>query len=729
MINAKKLLAAGILLGAASPAFAQGENIAVLGAVVDPLCGAATTDALWCTGEFDTITYVDVGTGNPTPTGAELTAAGYQAVLLFVEQGVTFDDPIALGDALHDYVQSGGGVVIANNAFTVGNELQGRFVTQGMLPVSVGNFQAPGGNMTIDALPGYQWLSGPITGHQAMYGVNVFEAGDSIRSQGSTAEGQSITVAEWEDGEAAVTVLEPPNPAYGRVVALNMFPVPNNCLSGGWNDDGDGDRLLSQTLLWSMRYVKPPVTVYNVDFYQDLNCNYLDIADDFLIDNSPDDCQDFIDPATGLPYDNNDYYFDYFSHICEYNILDLNLDADGDLLGGGTIQIFEDGEPFPAGVIQLTCDNCPNDFNPDQADQDIDPMTGLPDGIGDLCDNCPLVANSMQINQDGDCHGDSCDNCFDVPNTDQSDIDGDGVGDACDNCPELVNPDQEDCDMDGVGDLCDNCVIYTVCESPPDIDPRSPNPDQYNEDLDPFGDTCDNCPEVYQDNQADNDDDGFGNACDTCPDVPTNDLSDIDDDGFGDQCDNCPNVVNFDQNDADLDDHGDACDICPTFSNKLQEDSELDIDEEPIPDGVGDVCDNCIDVSNPTQIDSDEDGFGDECDNCPLKANDQDDYDHDGFGDECDFCIFTASEEGQGNFDSDGDGLGDVCDNCPFAPNPDQVDLDEDGFGDPCDVLKIRGGGAISRTPEGTIQCSSTGTPAGMLWLLGLGALLARRRR
>ncbi len=729
----------------AGPAFAQGQSVAVIGAVVDPLCADATTDAMWCTGEFSTIDYIDVSAGNQTPTGAELAAGGYGAILVMVEQGVAFDDPIALGDSLYDYVQNGGGVVVANNAFTLGSQLDGRFVTQGLLPVTMGNFQAPLGNLTINTLPDHQWLPGPIDGHQAAYGVNIFEAGDSIRSQGSIAAEQALTVAEWEDGEAAITVLEPPNPAFGRVVALNMFPVPNNCLSGGWNEEGDGDRLMSQTLLWAMRYVKPPATAYNTDFYQDLNCNSIDVADDFIIDVSDDECQNNVDPATGLPYDNNDYYFDYYSHTCEHNILVLNLDPDvspvsgitdhGDLLGGGTIQIFEDGEPFPAASIQLTCDNCPADYNPNQADQDIDPETGEPDGIGDLCDNCPLIPNPQQFNFDSDCHGNDCDNCVYTPNTDQSDVDGDGIGDACDNCVEVVNPDQADCDLDGVGDICDNCVLLVdpfICEDPQSIDPRSPNPDQYNADLDEWGDTCDNCIDVYQENQNDNDDDTFGNACDTCPNKATLDLSDVDDDGFGDQCDNCPTVVNFDQNDADLDDWGDACDSCPTFSNKDQADADED--------GVGDVCDNCQAIPNSSQVNSDQAGeeamndeemlLGDDCDNCPLIANDQKDYDHDGYGDFCDFCWDVASEEGQGNFDSDGDGLGDVCDNCPFAPNPDQLDSDLDGFGDPCDVLKIRGGGAIVRTPEGGISCSSTPlAPVGMLWLVGLGAALVRRRR
>ncbi len=55
---------------------------------------------------------------------------------------------------------------------------------------------------------------------------------------------------------------------------------------------------------------------------------------------------------------------------------------------------------------------------------------------------------------DGDGVPDPDDNCPNVFNPDQADVDGDGRGDVCDNCRFLANADQSDADQDGIGDAC-----------------------------------------------------------------------------------------------------------------------------------------------------------------------------------------------------------------------------------------------------------------------------------
>ena len=105
---------------------------------------------------------------------------------------------------------------------------------------------------------------------------------------------------------------------------------------------------------------------------------------------------------------------------------DLNYQADPFEIGMGTplsvkTQLFTIGGTPPQDSdndgVPDSEDNCPNDYNPDQADSDGD-------GVGDACDT-------------------------------GYDSDGDGVPDDEDNCPNTYNPDQADSDGDGIGDACD----------------------------------------------------------------------------------------------------------------------------------------------------------------------------------------------------------------------------------------------------------------------------------
>lgn len=123
------------------------------------------------------------------------------------------------------------------------------------------------------------------------------------------------------------------------------------------------------------------------------------------------------------------------------------------------------------------------------------------DGFGYSCDNCPEDYNPNQFDSDADDYGDVCDNCPDDWNPDQTDTDGDGIGAICDNCPQEYNPAQLDSDIDNYGDACDNC-------------PHDWNPDQADADSDRIGDICDNCPNVANPDQEDTDGNGIGDACD-----------------------------------------------------------------------------------------------------------------------------------------------------------------------------------------------------------------------
>ncbi len=88
----------------------------------------------------------------------------------------------------------------------------------------------------------------------------------------------------------------------------------------------------------------------------------------------------------------------------------------------------------------------------------------------DYDSSCPVAAGGDDTDIDG--HADPCDNCPDDFNPDQVDSDQDGVGDACDGCPNTPSGEHADINgcacsqLDDDGDGIDNCL--DACpETPP----------------------------------------------------------------------------------------------------------------------------------------------------------------------------------------------------------------------------------------------------------------------
>jgi hypothetical protein len=705
----------------------QGYQVALLGRARTPAHHDDVRDAIMCAGRGLGLPGAnreafEVGRVDVFDLAVELPAlddlADYDVLFVYTDD-VGFPDPVATGDLVASWLEAGRGAVVAGGALASGTGLDGRFLLQRMSPFEApGPWEQPGGNLGFYVPdPADRWVTGPTVGHLGVYGVAVFDGGTgSFRVGNLTARGEARVVASWGSPlmvppNPLLATLEPPRPRYGRVAALNLFPPSSQVEAGSWDAATDGGKLLGNAILWVAGFERQ-INCENTDLAQDLNCNGIDAADESTIDNSSATCQSGpIDPATGLPTDNNDWYWDYRRFECDFPV--EGYDPDRDLLGFGTIDVFPPGGQIPFETANLQCDNCQDVFNPNQYDWDCDaPITGQPDNLGDLCDLCPYVdGDAAQSNLDGDCFGDLCDNCALRPNPDQYDGDGDGDGDACDNCPTVPNPSEDgpgtetqlDQDGDFVGDVCDLC-------------PEVANPDQSDRDADGFGDACDNCPDAFNPDQTDDDLDQVGNLCDNCPDLESQDTTDRDGDGIGDACDACPLVRNVDQFDADRDDAGDACDNCPAFGNPDQSDAD--------DDRVGDVCDNCPTVPNADQRDADVDGIGDACDVCPTRQNErQEDVDGDGVGDLCDLCPLLPNPD---NLDTDGDGVGDACDNCPERVNKDQANADGDALGDACDTLGLRGGGELRPVREG---CDTGGARPGLGWAAAALIAASIRRR
>lgn len=157
-----------------------------------------------------------------TPTRYDL--LDYDAVLVVTEH--SFANPVAMGDVLADYLDSGGKVVQTVPTFYARDEgnwnIQGRFLTEGYSP-----FVGVDDNILSANLGAFEQE------HPIMRGVK--EARDSLRQQVDLAPGAHL-VASWEDDEFVAIK--------GTVVALNTF------IANGSVWEGDIDLIIHNSLIW-----------------------------------------------------------------------------------------------------------------------------------------------------------------------------------------------------------------------------------------------------------------------------------------------------------------------------------------------------------------------------------------------------------------------------------------------------------------------------------------------
>jgi cysteine-rich repeat protein len=164
---------------------------------------------------------------------------GYDAVLTWGNQ--VYEDSVVTGDALADYSDAGGGVVVCAYAThdSFANGLKGRFVDEGYLPTTQGEFEADAQLAMVVVDPT----------HRVLDGVTSFDGGyDSGRAVGVEATEAAHVVATWSDEELLVVTKVPA----ARTVVVNAFPVSSDAWPAGWDAQTDGARLLANALWWSM---------------------------------------------------------------------------------------------------------------------------------------------------------------------------------------------------------------------------------------------------------------------------------------------------------------------------------------------------------------------------------------------------------------------------------------------------------------------------------------------
>jgi len=201
---------------------------------------ADVVEKLESTGQFSRVDTINAGTS--TPLLSELTT--YDGVLIYTgDNGSFIADTTALGDVLADYVDNGGGLVVAYAAVMYNSgwpeiALGGRYVSDQyyMIP-------------RVDFTLGSQ-VSGAVLDsmHPIMAGFTSFHGGSPAAWADTTLVVSGATVIlEWADGKPLVVTGE-----IGGVrrVDLNFYPPSSDTDSRYWDTTTDGDLLMANSLTW-----------------------------------------------------------------------------------------------------------------------------------------------------------------------------------------------------------------------------------------------------------------------------------------------------------------------------------------------------------------------------------------------------------------------------------------------------------------------------------------------
>lgn len=224
--------AAVVLLFLSTAVVAQAQtNVAVMGATNSAWLDEVAAK-LEATGRFTTVDVYDLTA--VTPTLAEMQA--YCGILAFTDN--TPVDPVAFGDNLADYVDSGGGVVVAVFA-TASIPIVGRFQTDNYYAIQPTD-QQDGGLETMGTIY--------VPTHPVLAGVTSFSGGtSSYRPSGDSLHPAAIRIADWTGPETPPLIAERTIGTATRI-DLGFYPPSDDSRADFWDAATDGDLIMANAL-------------------------------------------------------------------------------------------------------------------------------------------------------------------------------------------------------------------------------------------------------------------------------------------------------------------------------------------------------------------------------------------------------------------------------------------------------------------------------------------------
>ncbi len=186
---------------------------------------------------------VIIDAAQSTPTASELSA--FDAVLVWADNG--FDDPVALGNHLADYVDQGGGVVVAAVSFDEPSPfdpdtVEGRFFDQDYYVIQPGVDNTDEGRRILGMIQD--------ANHPILTGVASIDGGPkSFHSPTNTLTSGSTPIAFWDNGDILVAT-KTINQA--RRADINLFPPSGRLDTDLWpfRPNNDVPELFANALQW-----------------------------------------------------------------------------------------------------------------------------------------------------------------------------------------------------------------------------------------------------------------------------------------------------------------------------------------------------------------------------------------------------------------------------------------------------------------------------------------------